>query len=200
MQTNGELLLSTDNLPDTEPDSLVAGESWKWTKSLSDYPADTWTLTYYFLFSTGTENFSIVATADGTDYLISEDPATTAGYTPGSYKWQAFVTDGTDKFKVVCGDMEVLPDFSTSTADPRSDVEIILYAINAMLKGKANRDQMETEVNGKKIKRYSWEELREMRKYFTDELFNEGLECATSTDPSALNAARMIRHTFGRPE
>jgi len=192
--------LSTDNLPDTEPSSLVAGESWKWTKSLSDYPADTWTLNYYFLLSTGTTTFNITAAADGTDYLIDVAPATTAAYTPGSYKWQAFVDDGTDKFKVCCGDMEVLPDFSSDTSDPRSDVEIILDAINAMLKGKANRDQMETEVNGKKIKRYSWEELREMRKYFNDELFNEGLECATASDPSALNAARMIRHIFGRPE
>ena len=30
-----------------EPEKLTAGVTWKWKKTLSDYPASEWTLTYY---------------------------------------------------------------------------------------------------------------------------------------------------------
>ena len=31
---------------DFEPEKLTAGVTWKWEKTLSDYPASEWTLTY----------------------------------------------------------------------------------------------------------------------------------------------------------
>ena len=30
-----------------EPEKLTAGMTWKWNKTISDYPATEWTLTYY---------------------------------------------------------------------------------------------------------------------------------------------------------
>ncbi|MDC0065256.1 hypothetical protein OAK15_02230 [Verrucomicrobia bacterium] len=30
-----------------EPEKLTAGVTWKWKKTISDYPASEWTLTYY---------------------------------------------------------------------------------------------------------------------------------------------------------
>ena len=30
-----------------EPEKLTSGVTWKWKKTISDYPASEWTLTYY---------------------------------------------------------------------------------------------------------------------------------------------------------
>jgi len=51
-------------VPNTEPAALRSGDTWQWTRDLGDYPADAWTLTYYF--RNATAHFDIVATADGT--------------------------------------------------------------------------------------------------------------------------------------
>ena len=47
-----------------EPEKLTSGVTWKWKKTLSDYPASEWTLTYY-LRKDGATATSFSATADG---------------------------------------------------------------------------------------------------------------------------------------
>ncbi|HJN90715.1 MAG TPA: hypothetical protein QGG93_10315 [Verrucomicrobiota bacterium] len=60
-----------------EPEKLTAGVTWKWKKTLSDYPASEWTLTYY-LRKDG-------ATADGDTHLVTVAASTTSGYAAGVY-------------------------------------------------------------------------------------------------------------------
>jgi hypothetical protein len=38
--------LCPDNILNTEPSEIVAGDAVKWKKSLADYPAGEWTLNY----------------------------------------------------------------------------------------------------------------------------------------------------------
>jgi len=45
-----------------EPEKLTSGVTWKWKKTISDYPASEWTLTYY----------------------LRKDGATTSGYAAGT--------------------------------------------------------------------------------------------------------------------
>ena len=47
-----------------EPEKLTSGVTWKWKKTVSDYPASEWTLTYY-LRKDGATATSFSATADG---------------------------------------------------------------------------------------------------------------------------------------
>ena len=59
-----------------EPEKLTSGVTWKWKKTLSDYPASEWTLTYY-LRKDG-------ATADGNTHLVTVAASTTSGYAAGT--------------------------------------------------------------------------------------------------------------------
>ena len=44
-----------------EPEKLTAGMTWKWNKTISDYPATEWTLTYYLRINGPTAPEKIVA-------------------------------------------------------------------------------------------------------------------------------------------
>ena len=77
------------DIPSTEPSEIVAGDTLKFKKSLSDYPATIWTLTYYLLKSGTQITFS--GTADCTDHLINVANTTTAGWTAGIYKYESYI-------------------------------------------------------------------------------------------------------------
>ena len=67
-----------------EPEKLTSGVTWKWKKTISDYPASEWTLTYY-LRKSGATATSFSETADGDTHLVTVAAATTAGYAAGVY-------------------------------------------------------------------------------------------------------------------
>ena len=58
-----------------EPEKLTSGVTWKWKKTISDYPASEWTLTYY-LRKDGATATSFSATADGDTHLVTVAAAT----------------------------------------------------------------------------------------------------------------------------
>lgn len=126
------------DIPTTEPSSLRAGDTWKWTKTLADYPAGTWTLKYRYKNSAG--GFEIVATASGTDHSVTVSATTTAAYAAGTYNWIAWVEAGTEKFTVGEGVAEVLPDYRSGAAtvalDDRSHAVKTLAAIEAWIEGR----------------------------------------------------------------
>lgn len=148
------------SIPTVEPLVIVAGVTAKWTKSLSDYPATTWALSYAFVNASG--YFAVTATASGTDHLATIAAATTADIDAGTYKWQAKVTDGSEVFLVGEGTLEVRANFAavTTNHDGRTDAEVMLDALNAMLRGKATADQQSMSLNGRSLSRYSPAELR----------------------------------------
>lgn len=130
-------------IPTTEPISLRAGDTWQWTReNLSDYPATTWTLTYYF--RNATSYFDIAATADGSTFAVSVALATTATRAPGWYDWTAFVTDCTERYQVGQGRLEVLPDPAGAVAhDGRTFARRMLDYIEAALESRASTDQLD---------------------------------------------------------
>jgi hypothetical protein len=128
--------------PTTEPAALRSGDTWQWTPDLGDYPADAWTLTYYF--RNATAHFDIVATADGTGHVVSMAKAATAVLVPGWYEWTAFVSTVTERYQVGSGRTEVLPDLAANTAfDARSFARKMLDAIEAALLDRATTDQLD---------------------------------------------------------
>ena len=101
----------TATIPDREPAQLRCGDTWRWTRSLVDYPATTWTLKYRY--KTASTGFEIVATADGTDHSVTHAASTTGGYTAVSYNWTAWVESGAEKYTIAEGVAQLLPDFRT---------------------------------------------------------------------------------------
>jgi hypothetical protein len=159
------------DIPDTEPAQLRAGDTWKWTRSLSDYPAGTWTLKYRFKNAAG--GFELVATASGTDHLISILAATTAAYAAGSYSWQAWVESGAEKYTVDSGVCEVQPDYRAASAatalDDRTHAAKMLDAIEAWLESR-DPGVAEYEIAGRRMKYIPATELLKLRSRYRAEV------------------------------
>lgn len=165
---------SNMTVPNIEPFSIRAGDTLTWSRSLADYPASGWTLSYVLINSSA--KISITAGSDGNNHLVSVAPATSANYSAGWYDWTAQVTDGTDVYTVDYGRMEVLPQFSAaSTLDNRTHARKMLEAIEAALEGKATNDQLdllETSLATRGIKRDP-EKLLIIRDRYRSEVANE---------------------------
>lgn len=157
---------------DQIPAKLTAGDTWTWTRTLSDYPAPTWVATVYFENAAGT--FNAEATASGSDHTFSIAAATTATKKAGRYKWSVRVTDGTNAHTVEEDWVEVVADpAAAGTHDPRSDARKMLDALEATLLGRATSDQLAMSINGRSISRTPLPELREWRDQLRQEVRTE---------------------------
>jgi len=163
------------DIPDNEPLSLRAGDTWKWTRTLDDYPAGTWTLKYRFKNAAG--GFEITAAASGTDHAVTVAAATTAAYASGSYAWMAWVEGGSsEKYTVDTGVLVVDPDYRTGTAtaalDDRSHARKMLDAIETWLE---SRDSAvaEYEIAGRRMKYIPIAELVKLRNRYRLEIQSE---------------------------
>ena len=103
-----------------EPEKLTAGVTWKWKKTISDYPASEWTLTYY-LRKNGATATSFSASADGDTHLVTVTSATTAGYAAGVYDIIGVVIKSAEKYVVYDDSLEVLT--NPATVSVRDSIE-----------------------------------------------------------------------------
>lgn len=128
-------------IPTTEPRSLQAGDTWQWTKTLSDYPTSAgWALTYYF--KNEESSFSIACTVTNAQFQARVDPVTSATYRPGRYHYLARVSNGTDSYIVVEDNLDVAPDPSTGGAlDPRTHAQKVVAALMKLAERRAGGRQ-----------------------------------------------------------
>jgi hypothetical protein len=148
-------------IPTNEPQELVSGDRWQWTREFSDYPASVWTLTYSMhRLGSATAKITITASADGDGFDIDESMAATAAFTAGDYKWVAHVTDGTSRYLVDTGTLTVADDLEALTAqDERSHWQITLDNVEPIIQGRASKDQSSFSIGGRSLSRMPWEEL-----------------------------------------
>lgn len=144
------------------PRRITVGDTITWDEVLADFPAsDLWVVTYHF---TNPAAFfvSTHAIINVDDHRIA---ITTADLEEGNYDYAKKVTDGTTTHTLERGVLDVLPDLSadTSGVDRRSFAVTALESIEAMLLGKATKDQTSYSLNGRALSRYSFDELREFR-------------------------------------
>ena len=164
------------DIPTTEPTEARAGDTWKWTKTLADYPAsEGWALTYRF--KSATAAFEVAASASGDDYSVTVAATTTDDIAAGFYTWVAQVSLAGEKYTVDSGPFTVNPDFHTGTAsaayDGRSHARIVLDAIEAVIEGRASRDQEAYEIAGRSLKRTPIADLLKLRQHYKAELAAE---------------------------
>ena len=175
----------TIEIPLNEPKELRAGDTWAWRREdLSDFPAPTWTLTYQLKREALGGNASIVAASSGVNHAVSVAKAVTAAYASGSWQWQAYADDGTSRYMVDSGTINVLPDFAVAgNLDNRSHVKKTLDAIEAVIEGRASSDQQQYSIEGRSLTRIPIEELlvfrdkykREYNMEIQAEAFRNGL-------------------------
>ena len=126
-----------------EPTALRAGDTWAWRRDdLSDYPAPTWTLKYYF--RNASAKFAVTAAADGSAHAVTVAMATTAVYAAGHYDWIAVAESATERYEVDSGRLQVLPNLATDAVyDARTFARKMLEYIEAALLSRATSDQLD---------------------------------------------------------
>src|SRR5437762_234647 len=144
-------------IPSTEPQTIVAGDTLSFTKSVPNYlPGDGWTLNYALQGKTLAGSYSASpitfasTTNTGSTYSISVAKTTTSSYAPGDYRWTSYVTGGTsERYSVGSGDVTVLPD--PSAAVPTSHAVRTLALIEAAMEGRIPRGLEETIIDGQTL-------------------------------------------------
>lgn len=165
--------------PTIEPVEARAGDTWKWTRTLDDYPAGTWELRYRFRHPT-LPGFEIAATASGTDHAVNVAAATTAAYYAGSdspsFSWVAWVTSGSEQYTVGTGTLRLLPDLRndlvTAGRDTRSHARKMLEKVEAAIEA-LNLDAKAYVINGRSMTKRDLPELLKLRSQYQQEVNNE---------------------------
>jgi len=162
------------SIPTTEPQTITAGDSFTWQRTLADYPADSWTLKYRFINAAG--KIDITAAASGTDHLVSVTPTTSAGYTAGNYTWTAWVEKTGYRITVGGGTLEVKPNIAAlTTLDARSDAALIVDQLMAAYKTytASNGHVAEYEIAGRRMKYRSAAEILDQINHWKSILASE---------------------------
>lgn len=174
------------------PNTFVKGVSLSWTTTLNDYPASTWDLSVVFV--SPSDKQTINATASGDDHVIAVTPAGSGAFTAGRYDWQAYVTDGTDRYVVDSGMVTVIEDFATTTGfDNRSQLQQIVDAIDAYLLGNATNEQQKMRFGDREVWKYDKTELMTLRSQLKREL---AIEEQNEAAAKGHSNGRIIRTVF----
>ena len=159
--------------PIAEPDTLTAGDTWAWTRRLENYDPDAgWVLSYALVSPTLTTPIKIIGSNNGDgQHLIEVDASVTAGYAPGFYTWQAYVTNAgtTERYKLFDGQLTIEANFAAANAalDARSQVKQVLDALETLILGKAlSGDQLHYSINGRTLNRMSPHDIVFWRNYY----------------------------------
>jgi hypothetical protein len=142
-----------------EPSVIRAGEKISWIRCLSDYPADDgWTLSYVMINESSKE--TLTSTASGSDHLIEELSAVSADWAAGIYTLHGYVEKAGERTTVFEGSVKVLADLTqVATIDNRSHAKKTLDYLEAVIEGKAQKDQISYSIEGRSISRMSWADI-----------------------------------------
>lgn len=160
------------SIPTTEPTSLVAGETVKWHRSLADYPvSELWTLTYAIR---GASSLDVTCTVSGSYYLATISAIDSGNLAAGRYWWQAYVSKAStgERYLVDNGSLKVTADLADAVAgyDGRSHAQIVLDAIEALIQGKASKDQLNVTIGNTTVGRMSPEQIERWRDVYRREV------------------------------
>jgi hypothetical protein len=151
-----------------EPLTVAAGDTVTWSRTLADYPASTgWVLKYALR---GPAVVDITGSSDGDTHIITIAPADLT--TAGTYAVQGYVENGSERRTVYTGRLKVTPDLTAADAtfDPRSHAQKVVEAIEAVIEGRATRDQQEMWIDGERIVRTHFDELLKIRQRYRHEI------------------------------
>lgn len=159
-----------------------------------------WTLTFTAVGADGI--FSITASADSDDaddFKFTASATTTAEYEAGSYQWQLTADYGTGedaiRYTVAEGSVTLTDNIAGRSAlyDNRSHAKKVLDAIEAVLEGRASKDQESYSIAGRSLSRTPIPDLLRLRSIYKAEYDSE---LATARIKAGLGAKRKILTRF----
>ena len=172
-------LFDRSNYPTQEPASLAAGDRWTWKRPdlVGSYPTSLYSLSYEFQDDAGggsANNFTITALETTEAYIVEVISATTAAYSPSTYRWAAFITTSdSQRVTVDTGFLAVEANYAITTADQRSHAKKVLDNIKAVMENRATIDQSSFSIAGRSLSRMSVDELFTYRDRYQTEYNQE---------------------------
>lgn len=166
------------------PAAATAGLSFSAAVDVAAYPAPDWVLSAYLR---GPKSVDLVATPDGTTHQFAATAAETGAWVAGDYWYSLRAARGSDVVEVETGTMRVLPDITAAADgyDGRSQAQIALDAIDAVIAKRATLDQERYRINNRELYRTPISDLLKLRGYYAAQVKRE-------------NACKSGRSKFGR--
>ena len=158
---------------------LIAGDTLDFDVSVPDYAASAgYTLKYRLVPRAAGSAIEITASANGADYAVEVSAATTSTWAAGEYAWYSWVEITGARYTIDSGQITIKANPATLAAaeDTRSQAEIALAAINAVLANRATLDQEEYTIGQRSLKRTPVAELIRLKNYFEGVVAREGAD------------------------
>lgn len=154
------------------PDEIGAGLTFDVLLTLTAYPAPEWAISVHLR---GLQPIDLQAVPEGSQHRIHADAETTKTWVPGSYWYSMRATRGAEVVEVESGSVTVKPDVMSAGEgfDGRSQAEIALDAINAVLAKRATLDQERYRINNRELYRTSIPDLLRLRSFYIEEVRRE---------------------------
>ena len=147
------------------PDKFTAGITYEQILDLSDYPAPLWSVT---LVARGPAVIDIAALADGATHKLSVGADQTALWTAGLYAYVLRASMDGDVHQIESGTFNIEQNLAAiaDVFDPRSHNQRTLDAINAVIEGRASRDQESYKIGNRELKRTPLRDLIELQRVY----------------------------------
>lgn len=154
---------------DTLPEKIAAGVDLAWSVNLLAYPAPTWALQ---VLLRGPSIINIDSTADGSRHSLAVPAATTKDWAAGLYVFSTRAVSAGAVVEVDSGQVEIERDLSAINApfDVRTHVQKVLDAIEAVIEGRASKDQERYRIQDRELYRTPIADLLLLRRQYRAEL------------------------------
>lgn len=157
---------------------MIVGNTWDWSVDADDYSAaDGWALKLYLVprFTSPVQTpivLDSVAGTDGTSHRFQCTASQSGAYKAGQYGFQTNAVKASEVYTLDgtywSGEITLFPNPAdlTQGADTRSEAEIALAAIDAVMANRATVDQQEYSIGDRMLKRMTVDELVKLRAHF----------------------------------
>ena len=154
------------------PEKIGAGLTFDVLLTLTAYPAPDWSVTVYLR---GPSAIDLQAVAEGSQHRIHADATTTASWAAGEYWYTMRATRAGEVVEIETGQVTVVPDMASAGAnyDGRSQAQIALDAINAVLAKRATLDQERYRINNRELYRTPIADLIKLRTFYVEQVKRE---------------------------
>lgn len=180
-----------------EPSQITQGDTVKFKKKLTDYPAtDGWSL-LYAIRGNGQE-ISFTSTADVDTHVISVDESVTALWLPAEYELQGFAVKTDEQHQIYEGSLTISANLATAPADldTRTHAQKMLASIEAELEKCAKNILLSTTVEGTTVLRERRMELLRVRQSYLQERRGEiAVENARNGKPTGRKIKTVLSIT-----
>lgn len=164
----------------TFPNNFTAGVNFSASVIVSAYPAPEWVVSAYLR---GPDSIDLTAEGNNTEHKFAVSAAETATWASGTYWVSIRATRGADAFEITKRQLDIQPDLATVAApyDGRSQNEVALEAINAVLAKRATIDQQRYTINNRELWRTNIADLLKLRSFYTVAVRRERRRAAGET-------------------